>query len=236
MSPSDHSEVPMLKKCTKRSCSLCAAVLPQGQHALNLKCRDRHRVSASSASLSCAFCASADPDLHKSSSYSGLSLLSHQVISLSPPLHCCGLSHWTALHQTLKAFAFQNQPRQSLPFSFFIMNVFSWLFTHQVEKGKEKLCVSHNCKLMLTLQATATYSTSLWGSLLLNAYGQPLKSRKHQTGKHENEFKTRSLRHWQIVVYLIRAKNWNVNQTFLFSNQISANANCLELQCWTKWI
>lgn len=82
--------------------------------------------------------------------WSGLSLLSHQAISLSPPLHCCGLSHWTALHQALKASAFQNKPRQSLPFSFLMINIFSWLFTHRVGKGKGKLCVSHNCKLSLS--------------------------------------------------------------------------------------
>lgn len=108
------------------------------------------------------FCASPDTDLHKSSPCFGLSLLSHQVISLSPPQHCCGLSHWTVLHQAPKALAFQNQPRQSLSFSFLIMNIFSWLFTHQVGKGKVKLRVSHNCTLTLILRATITYSTSLW--------------------------------------------------------------------------
>lgn len=108
------------------------------------------------------FCALADTDLPKSSPWFGLRLLSHQVISLSPPQHCCGLSHWTALHQAPKAFPFQNQPRQSLSFSFLIMNIFSWLFTPQVGKGKVKLHVSHNCKLMLILQATKTNSTSLW--------------------------------------------------------------------------
>lgn len=134
----------------------------RGQCALSLKSRDRPPISASLPPLSWAFYASADTDLHKSNSWFGLSLLSHQVISLSRPLHCCGLSHWTVLHQAPKAFAFQNQSRQSLPFSFLIMNIFSWLFTHQVGKGKVKLRVSPNCKLMLILQATITYSTSLW--------------------------------------------------------------------------
>lgn len=65
------------------------------------------------------FCALADTDLPKSSPWFGLRLLSHQVISLSPPQHCCGLSHWTALHQAPKAFPFQNQPIDShCPFPF----------------------------------------------------------------------------------------------------------------------
>lgn len=87
-----------------------------------------------------------------------------------------------------------------------------WIFSSVYSPGRKgqgkTVCVPHNYKLMLILQATITYSTSC-GSLLLNVYGQPLKSRKHQTGKHENEFRTHSLRPWQIVVYLIRAKNWD---------------------------
>lgn len=62
----------------------------------------------------------------------------------------------------LKPFAFQNQPRHSLPFSFLIMNIFSWLFTHQVGKGQGKTSKLQTNTYPTDHDYFQYFPTSLW--------------------------------------------------------------------------